>query len=187
MSSNFVHEGRLAAAWLAQATAGNCKIVELEGTIGSSAARDRQIGFNEMIALFPNMEIFLSQSGDFTREGGEEVMEGILVSEDVSQICAVWAHNDDMAIGAVQAMRDFGIDPGTDILIVSVDAIPDIFLTMMEGDSNATVELSPYMAAPAFDAIEAYLAGETLPSWIPVQGGIYFPDTAAEEYARRTQ
>lgn len=187
VSSDFVHEGRLAAAWLVQATAGNCKIIELEGSVGSSAARDRQIGFNEVISLFPNMEIVLSQTGEFTREGGREVMEAILQSEDMSQICALWSHNDDMAIGAIQAMEEFGIDPGNDILIVSVDAIPDIFLSMMEGDANATVELSPYMAAPAFDAIEAYLGGETLPPWIPVQGGLYFPDTAAEEYARRTQ
>jgi simple sugar transport system substrate-binding protein len=186
VSSDFVHEGRLAAAWLAQATAGDCEIIELEGSVGSSAARDRQIGFNEVIALFPNMHIVLSQTGEFTRIGGQEVMEGILQSEDMSNICALWSHNDDMAIGAIQAMKEFGIDPGDDILIISVDAIPDIFQSMMDGDTNATVELSPYMAAPAFDAIEAYLAGEELPAWIPVQGGIYFPDTAAEEYARRT-
>lgn len=186
VSSDFVHEGRLAAAWLAQASAGQCNIIELEGTVGSSAARDRQIGFNEVIALFPEMEIVISQSGDFLREEGQSVMEGILVTEDVSDICAVWSHNDDMAIGAIQAMKDYGIDPGQDILIVSVDAIPDIFQSMIDGDTNATVELSPYMAAPAFDAIEAYLAGEELPKWIPVQGGIYLPDTAAEEYARRT-
>lgn len=186
VSSDFVFEGRLAAAWLAQKTAGNCKIIELEGTIGSSAARDRQIGFNEIIAMFPNMEIVMTQSGNFMREGGHDEMEGILITEDVSDICAVWAHNDDMAIGAIQAMKDYGIDPGDDILIVSVDAIPDIFKSMMEGDTNATVELSPYMAGPAFDAIEAYLAGEEVPAWIPVTGGIYLPDTAAEEYEKRS-
>jgi galactofuranose transport system substrate-binding protein len=186
VSSDFVHEGRLAAAWLAQATAGSCNIVELEGTVGSSAARDRQIGFNEVIALFPDMQIILSQSGDFTRAGGQEVMESIIQSEDMSQICAIWAHNDDMAIGAAEALKSAGIDPGDDVLIVSVDAIPDIFLAMMNGDTNATVELSPYMAAPAFDVIEDYLAGEEIPAWVPVQGGIYFPETAAEEYARRT-
>lgn len=185
VSSDFVHEGRLAAAWLVQATAGTCKIIELEGTVGSSAARDRQIGFNEVIALFPNMEIILSQSGDFRREGGQEVMEGILVSEDMTDVCAVWAHNDDMALGAIDAMKAAGIDPADDILVISVDAVPGIFEAMMNGDANATVELSPHMAAPAFDAINAYLNGEQLPPWIPVQGAIFFPDTAAEEYARR--
>jgi simple sugar transport system substrate-binding protein len=186
VSSDFVFEGRLAAAWLAQATSGDCNIVEMQGTVGSSAARDRQIGFNEVIALFPKMQIIVSQTADFQRELGKEVMESILHTEDPSEICALWSHNDDMAIGAIEAIKEAGLDPGDDILIVSVDAIPDIFQAMIDGDANATVELSPYMAGPAFDAIAAYLNGEEVPKQIPVTGGIYFPDTAAEEYARRT-
>jgi len=186
VSSDFVAEGRLAAAWLVQASAGRCNIVELQGTVGSSAARDRQIGFNEVIALFPQMQIVISQSGDFQRELGKEVMENILNTEDSSQICALWAHNDDMAIGAIMAMKEAGIDPGDDILVVSVDAIPDIFKAMVEGDANASVELSPHMAGPAFDAIVAHLEGQAVPKWIPVAGGIFLPDTAAEEYERRT-
>lgn len=185
VSSNFVHEGRLAAAWLVQATAGRCNIVELEGTVGSSAARDRQIGFLDVISLFPDMRIIISQPGDFRRANGRRVMEGILNAENPRDICAVWSHNDDMAIGAIQAIKDAGLDPGDDILIVSVDAIPDIFRAMMDGDTNATVELSPHMGGPAFDAIIAYLNGEDIPRWIPVTGGIYFPDTAAAEYEKR--
>ena len=146
VSSDFVFEGRLAAAWLAQATSGDCNIVELQGTVGSSAARDRQIGFNEVIALFPKMQIIVSQTADFRRELGKEVMESILNTEDPAEICALWSHNDDMAIGAIEAIKEAGLDPGDDILIVSVDAIPDIFKAMMDGDANATVELSPYMA-----------------------------------------
>jgi simple sugar transport system substrate-binding protein len=92
-----------------------------------------------------------------------------------------------MAIGAIDAMKEYGIDPADDIFIVSVDAIPDIFMYMMNGDTNATVELSPYMADPAFDAIEMHLAGEEVPRLIPVLGRLYFPDTAEEEYARRTE
>lgn len=186
VSSDFVHEGRLAAAWLVQATAGQCNIVELQGTVGSSAALDRQQGFNEVIALFPNMQIVQSQSGDFTRTNGKEVMESFLNAVDPSTICAVWSHNDDMLIGAIEAMKEAGIDPGQDILTISVDAIPDIFQAMVDGDANATVELSPNMGGPAFDAIVSYLAGEELPRWIPVAGGIYFPDTAAEELAARS-
>ena len=187
VSSDFVFEGRLAAAWLVQATAGKCKIVELEGTVGSSAARDRQIGFNDIIKLFPEMQIIVSQSGDFIRENGKKIMESILKTEDPSEICAVWSHNDDMAIGAIQAIKDAGLKPGKDILIVSVDATPDIFKAMADGDANATIELSPYMGGPAFDAIITYLNGQQIPKWIPVTGRIYFPETAAEEYAKRVQ
>ncbi len=185
VSSDFVLEGRLAAAWLVQATSGRCNIVELQGTVGSSAARDRQIGFNQVIALFPDMRVVISQTADFRRAMGHEVMANILHTENVSEICALWSHNDDMAIGAIEAIKEAGLDPGDDILIVSVDAIPDIFAAMMAGDTNATVELNPYMAGPAFDAIVTYLNGGEVPKWIPVPGGIYFPDTAAEEYARR--
>lgn len=185
VSSDFVREGRLAASWLAQATSGNCMIVELEGTVGSSAARDRQIGFNQVIALFPGMRIIISQPGDFRRSNGQRVMEGILNAENPDDICAVWSHNDDMAIGAIQAIKDAGLDPGDDILMISVDAIPDIFKAMLDGDTNATVELSPHMGGPAFDAIIAYLNGEEVPRWIPVTGEIFFPDTAAIEYERR--
>lgn len=187
VASDFEHEGRLAAVWLAQETNGDCTIIELEGTVGSSAARDRQIGFNVVANLFPNMQIILSQSGNFTREGGREVMEAILQSENMDLICAIWAHNDDMALGAIEAMHEFDVDPADDVLIISVDAVPEIFQAMLVGDTNATVELSPYMAAPAFDAIEAYLNGEDVPAEIHVFGELYLPDTAAEELEARTQ
>jgi len=100
VSSDFVHEGRLAAAWLAQATSGNCNIVELYGTVGSAAAEDRHTGFAELIGLFSNMTIIRSETANFVRTEGKAVMESILSSEDPANICAVFAHNDDMAIGA---------------------------------------------------------------------------------------
>lgn len=188
VASDFVHEGRLAGAWLATATSAreSCDIVELQGTVGSSAALDRMTGFNEVIALFPSMKIVATQSGDFTRSGGKTVMESFLSSIDPATICAVWAHNDDMLIGAIEAIKEAGLDPADDILTISVDAVPDIFKAMAGGDANATVELSPNMGVQAYAAIKAYLAGETLPALISVPGGMYFPDTAAEEYAARS-
>ncbi|MBK9121646.1 MAG: ABC transporter substrate-binding protein [Chloroflexi bacterium] len=173
VSSDFVHEGRLAAVWLAQATSGNCNIVELYGTVGSAAAEDRHTGFMQVIDLFANMNIIHSETGNFVRTEGKAVMESILSSEDPANICAVFAHNDDMAIGAIEAIKEAGLVPAQDILIVSVDAIPDIFDSLDAGETNATVELSPFMGGPAFDAVVAHLAGEELPKWIPVGGGLY--------------
>lgn len=188
IASDFVYEGSLAGAWLATATADRteCNIVELYGTVGSSPAIDRAKGFADAIALFPNLHLVASQSGDFTRTGGKEVMESFLNSIDPSTICAVFAHNDDMLIGAIEAMKEQGLDPAQDILTVSVDAVPDIFKAMMDGDANATVLLNPEMGVQAYGAIRSYLAGETLPALIPVPSGMFFPDTAAEEYARLT-
>jgi simple sugar transport system substrate-binding protein len=179
VSSDFVHEGRLAAAWLVQATSGNCNIVELYGTVGSAAAEDRHQGFAEVIGLFSGMQIIHSETGNFVRTEGKTVMESILSSEDPANICALFAHNDDMAIGAIEAIIEAGLTPAEDILIVSVDAIPDIFDAMDAGLTNATVELSPFMGGPAFDAVIAYLNGEELPAWIPVGGGLY---TSREAY-----
>ena len=188
IASDFVEEGRKAARWLMEATAGNCAIVELQGTVGATAAIDRMRGFNEVIAGFPGARIVRSQSGDFTRSEGKEVMETFLRAEGGGRdICAVWAHNDEMAIGAALAIEEAGLDPGDDILIVSVDAVPDIFRAMAEGDTNATVELSPHMGGPAFDAIEAYLAGERdIPKLVTINGELYTQATAAEELRRRT-
>jgi ABC-type sugar transport system substrate-binding protein len=173
ISSDFVHEGRLAATWLVQATSGQCNVVELYGTVGSAAAEDRHTGFNEVIALFPGIKVIRSETGNFVRTEGKAVMESFLNAEDPANICAVFAHNDDMAIGAIEAIKEAGLVPGKDILVVSVDAIPDIFDALDAGETNATVELSPFMGGPAFDAVVATLNGEELPKWIPVAGKLY--------------
>lgn len=186
VASDFVEEGRKAAHWLMDETGGDCDIVELQGTVGATAAIDRMAGFNEVIADYPDAEIVLTQTADFTRARGKEIMETFLRSVDPEEICAVWAHNDEMALGAVIAMKEAGIDPGDDILVVSVDAVPDIFKAMADGDTNATVELSPYMGGPAFDAIEAHLNGESVDKLISVNGDLYTQTTAAEEYRKRT-
>jgi ABC-type sugar transport system substrate-binding protein len=173
ISSDFVHEGRLAATWLVQATSGQCNLVELYGTVGSAAAEDRHTGFMEVLALFPGMKVIRSETGNFVRTEGKAVMESFLNAEDPGNICAVFAHNDDMAIGAIEAIKEAGLVPGKDILVVSVDAIPDIFNSLDAGETNATVELSPFMGGPAFDAVVATLNGEELPKWIPVAGKLY--------------
>lgn len=188
VASDFVEEGRKAARWLMEATDGTCNIVELQGTVGATAAIDRMAGFNDVIAEYDNARIIRTQTGEFTRSKGKEVMEAFLKAEQGGKgICAAWAHNDEMAIGAALAIKEAGLKPGEDILIVSVDAVPDIFKAMADGDTNATVELSPHMGGPAFDAIEAHLQGSDVPKLITIQGDVYTQATAAEEYAKRKQ
>ncbi|MEJ2045274.1 MAG: ABC transporter substrate-binding protein [Reinekea sp.] len=186
VASDFKEEGSLAGAWLAAETNGVCDIVELQGTVGSSAAIDRKAGFEALIANFPNMEIIRSQSGDFTRAGGKQVMESFLKAENGGKdICAVFSHNDDMALGAILAIKEAGLKPSEDIIVVSIDAVPDIFKAMADGESNATIELNPHLGGPAFDAITASKAGEDIPKWIKANGPLFLPDTAAEEYQKR--
>lgn len=189
VGSNLVHEGEVAGQWLAD-TVGDqpCRIVELQGTTGSSPAIDRKTGFENAINGHDNLEIVRSQTGDFTRAQGKEVMESFLQAENGgADICALYAHNDDMAVGAIQAIKEAGLKPGEDILIVSIDGVPDLFQAMAAGEANATVELTPNMAGPAFDALEAYWADGTAPEkFIQTESKLYTQaDDPAGEYERR--
>lgn len=187
VTSDAVLEGRTAGQWLAKQTNGKCNIVELQGTVGASVALDRQKGFVEGIAGHPDLKIIRTQSGDFTRAGGKQVMESFLKAENGGKnICAVYAHNDDMEIGAIQAIKEAGLKPGKDILTISIDGVPDIFKAMSEGEANASVELTPNMAGPAFDALIAYKkSGTAPPKWVQTETKLYLPDTATAEYTRR--
>ncbi len=176
VTSDQVHEGKVAGDWLVGAVGdAQCKVVELQGTTGSSPAINRKKGFEEAIAGHSNITIVRSQTGDFTRTKGKEVMESFIKAEGGGKdICALYAHNDDMAVGAIQAIKEAGLKPGTDIKIVSIDAVPDIFLAMAAGEANATVELTPNMAGPAFEALAAYLAdGKEPPKWIQTESKLY--------------
>lgn len=187
VTSDQVLEGRMAGDWLVK-TAGNrdCPVVELQGTVGSSPAIARKKGFDEALAKSANVKIVRSQSGDFTRSRGKEVMESAIKSLGGNKICAIYAHNDDMMVGAIQALKEAGLKPGKDVLTVSIDGIPDIFKAMADGEANATVELTPEMAAPALDMLAAYKKdGKVPPKWHQTPTKLYLPDTAAAEYERR--
>lgn len=190
VGSNLVHEGEVAGQWLAEAVGDKeCRIVELQGTTGSSPAIDRKTGFENAIKDHANLQIVRSQTGDFTRAQGKEVMESFLQAENGGKdICALYAHNDDMAVGAIQAIKEAGLAPGSDILVVSIDAVPDIFKAMADGEANATVELTPNMAGPAFDALAAYWADGTMPEkFIQTESRLFTQadDPAAEYEARK--
>jgi simple sugar transport system substrate-binding protein len=181
VTSDSVHEGVVAGEWLAK-TVGDkpCNVVELQGTVGASVATNRKKGFDSVVAKHANLKVVRSQTGDFTRAKGKEVMESFIKAENGGKsICAVYAHNDDMMVGAIQAMKAAGLKPGKDVLTVSIDAVPDIFKAMADGEANATVELTPNMAGPALDAIIAYKdKGTVPPKWIQTESKLY---TAADD------
>ena len=165
LASDFVYEGEQAAKWLAKATNGKANIVELQGTTGAAPAIDRKKGFEAGIKAFPGMKIIKSQDGNFTPEGGKQLMEAFLKAEGKS-INAVYAHNDGMALGAIQAIEEAGLKPGKDIIIVSIDGIKDAFQAMVDGKLNCTVECTPLLGAPTYKAIREHMAGKKLPRWI---------------------
>jgi simple sugar transport system substrate-binding protein len=179
MGSDFLEEGKNAARVMVKLLNGKGRIVELVGTVGSAPANDRYKGFREILKDYPEMEIIASAPGDFTRAKGKEVMEALLKRYG-KNIDALYAHNDDMAIGAIRAIEAYGLRPGQDIKIVSIDAIRDAFQAMIDGKLNATVECNPLLGRQFFELALKVANDEPVPKWIPSQESVYFPDNAAE-------
>ena len=187
MGSDFVEEGRRAGRWLVEKTKGSTtpvNIVELQGTVGSAPAIDRKKGFEEIIKADPKFKIIRSQTGDFTRAKGKEVMEAFLKAEG-KKINVLYAHNDDMAIGAIQAIEEAGMKPAKDILIISVDAVKGAFEAMMAGKMNVSVECSPLLGPQLMQAVKDLKAGKTLPKRIVTQEGVFPMEVAAKEFPNR--
>jgi simple sugar transport system substrate-binding protein len=184
IASDFVAEGRMAGEWLAKKTNGKANIVELQGTPGAAPANDRKKGFAEAIASHPDMKIIKSQTGNFNRNDGKATMEAFLKAEG-RNINAVYAHNDDMALGAIQAIEEAGLKPGTDIIVVSIDGVKDAFQAMVDGKLNCTVECNPLLGPAAFDAVEALTSGKELPKKTIVQDKLFEQSQAKEVIGSR--
>jgi ABC-type sugar transport system substrate-binding protein len=184
LGSDFVEEGRNAARVMVKLLGGKGNIVEITGTVGSAPAIDRYNGFREILRSYPNLHIIASASGDFTRARGKEVMEDLLQKHG-KETNALYAHNDDMAIGAIKAIENYGLKPGQDIKIVSIDAIRDAFQAMIDGKLNATVECNPLLGPKFFELALQVANGEPVPKWIPSMESIYYPQDAAQVIATR--
>jgi simple sugar transport system substrate-binding protein len=192
MGSDFVEEGRKAGRWLVdyysngpgKDTKGDIHVVELQGTVGSAPANDRKRGFAEIIAADPRYKIIRSQTGDFTRAKGKEVMEAFLKAEG-RNINVLLAHNDDMAIGAIHAIEEAGLKPGSDIIIISIDGVKGAFEAMIAGKLNVTVECSPLLGPQLMAAVKDVVAGKPIPKRIVTEESVFPKEVAAQELPQR--
>ena len=187
IGSDFVEEGRRAGRWLIEATKntkGDVNIVELQGTVGADPATDRKKGFEEAIKADPKFKIIRSQTGDFNRAKGKEVMEAFLKAEG-KKINVLYAHNDDMAIGAIQAIEEAGMKPGKDILVIGVDAVKGAFEAMIAGKMNVSVECSPLLGPQLMQASKDIVAGKKLDKWVKTNEGVFPAEVAAAEFPKR--
>ncbi|WQD79520.1 ABC transporter substrate-binding protein [Paraburkholderia kururiensis] len=182
IGSDFLEEGRRAGKWLEDRyrnDAGPINIVELQGTVGSAPANDRHAGLMEVIKNDPKFKIIASQSGDFTLAGGKQVMEAFVKTYG-KQMNVVYAHNDDMALGAIQAMEEAGMKPGKDVSVVSFDATHGGFQAMVAGKINVDVECSPLLGPQLMTAVKDLVAGKQLPKRI-VTNETVFPQSVAAQ------
>lgn len=180
IGSDFVNQGGSAARWLIPEVNAKAGIVELTGTVGSSVARDRSQGFHDEIKRHPNMTVIASETGDFRRDLGQEVMGKIIKSQG-KKITAVYAHNDQMALGAIEALKAAGLQPGRDVIVVSVDGEKAAFEAITKGELGATVESSPRFGPLAFNTLEKYINGLKLPPKIIIEDRL-FDKRNAQEY-----
>lgn len=179
LGSDFIDQGRRVAEWtLANFKGDKGIIVELEGTTGSSPANDRKKGFDDVMAKHDNMTIVASQSGDFARDLGRQVMETLLQAHPDVNI--VYAHNDEMAIGAIQALELAGRKPGDDVLVVSIDGTRDALQAIIDGKMGVTVESSPFFGPLACEVMTRYANGEEIEHWVQVKDRIFTAENAAD-------
>jgi simple sugar transport system substrate-binding protein len=184
IASDFVAEGRMAAQWLIAHTTGDVRVAEIVGTTGSAPAIDRQKGFDEVIGKQKRFQILHSQSAQFELPKGKEVMEALLRGWS-NKIDAVYAHNDDMALGAIQAIEAAGLKPGKDVIVVSIDATRGAFDAIVGGKLGASVECTPLLGPLAFDAIEKVVRGEKIEKRIVVQDRVFDGQNALAELPNR--
>ncbi|MGW9587268.1 ABC transporter substrate-binding protein [Microbacterium sp. NPDC055455] len=177
---DFKKEGVMAGEWAAE-TFGDTptKMVVLEGTTGSAPANDRAAGFDEAVEGTA-IEKIDSQTGDFTRDGGKTVMEGFLQKYGADGIDLVYAHNDDMALGAIEAIEAAGAEPGVDIQIVSIDAVKDGMQALVDGKINFIVECNPLLGDLAAGLVKDVLAGEEVEKEVYVEDQTFTQEQAAE-------
>jgi simple sugar transport system substrate-binding protein len=181
IGSDFLEEGRRAGRWLEETykdNPGPINIAELQGTVGSAPANDRHAGLMEIIKNDPKFKIIASQSGDFTLAGGKQVMEAFAKTYG-KQINVVYAHNDDMALGAIQAMEEAGMKPGTDPKVVSFDATKGGFQAMVAGKINVDVECSPLLGPQLMATVKDIVAGKQVPQRIVTNETVFPMNVAA--------
>lgn len=191
LGSDFVEEGKKAGDWLVQNSAtadttgdGKINVVELQGTTGAAPAIDRAEGFRDAIGSQSNIAIIASQTGDFTRDGGKQVMESFLNSNR-GQIDVVFAQNDDMGLGAIQAIEAAGLVPGKDIKIITVDAVKDGMQALADKKIDFIVECNPLLGPQLMELTDKVVKGEDVPKRVVTEETTFTPDQAAAVLADR--
>ena len=178
IGSDFVEQGKRAAEALAKAMNGNAKILQLEGFPGSSPAINRRKGFENAIKAHPGMTIVRSQPADFERAKGRQVTEALLQAHPDAN--ALYAHNDEMALGAIAALEATGKKPNQDVTIVSVDGTRAALQAIMDGKLLATVESNHRFGPKAFETMARYAKGEKIEPWVVITDSFFDTSNAAQ-------
>jgi ABC-type sugar transport system substrate-binding protein len=175
IGADFVEEGRKAGTEMCKLLEGSASknVWELVGNVGAAPAIDRGTGFRET-AEKCGITVTKSQTANWSVKEGKEVTEAWL--KETKDVQGIFGQNDEMAFGAIEALKEAGLVPAQDVKIISVDATAGAFQAMLDGTLNVTVECNPLLAPQVYEAALAALNGETLPKWIPSQESVFFMD-----------
>ena len=175
IGADFVEEGRKAGTEMCKMLEGSTSknVWELVGNVGSAPAIDRGTGFRET-AEACGITVTKSQTANWSVKEGKDVTEAWL--KETKDVQGIFGQNDEMAFGAIEALKEAGLVPAEDVKLISVDATSGAFQAMLDGTLNVTVECNPLLAPQVYEAALASLNGETLPKWIPSQESVFFMD-----------
>ncbi len=179
IGSNFVEQGQRAAQALAKSTGGTGKVAILLGSSGNNVTTDRTKGFKDELAKTPGLAVVAEQTGEFDRSKGQAVMEQLIQSHP--DITAVYAENDEMGVGAVNALKTAGKTPGKDVKIVSIDGTRNAVQLIVDGSYNAVIESNPRFGPLAFQTLQKFADGEPIPASIVITDDQYDETNAAQK------
>ena len=186
IGADFEEEGRRCARWLIGEITGigPVRVLELRGTEGSSPAQDRKTGFESALAGVERCEIVHSVCGEFTREGGRTAIQEYL-SRRAWDIDAIYAHNDDLALGAIEVLLEQGIQPGVDVKVMSIDGTTDALDALQDGKINCVVECNPLLGPQLMKAVTDLMQGNELPLRIITDESVFTAETPRELFKNR--
>ena len=176
IGSDFVQQGKRAADEMIRVTGGTGKVAILLGSSGNNVTTDRTSGFVNELKTAPGLTVVARQTGDFDRAKGQATMEQLIQSNP--DITAVYAENDEMGIGAVNALKAAGKKPGKDVKLVSVDGTHNAVQAIVDGDYNAVVESNPRFGRLAFQALADFESGKGVPASIVISDKQYDENNA---------
>ncbi len=188
LCSDFDLEGRRAGEFLLKKYRGTNRpvnIVEITGTADSTPAIGRYEGFRDVISSDPKFQVIFTQDGDFMLSKGREIMQQVLRRYDPKSIDVLYSHNDDMTFGAIEVMQEAGIEPGKDIVIISVDATQRIINYLKEGSVNCVIECNPNSGPRVMELARKITAGETVRKQIYIDENVFDEDLDFDTIADR--
>lgn len=180
LGSNFVEQGKRAAQEMAKALENKGKVAILLGASGNNVTTDRTKGFvDELASIAPDIEIVAQQTGEFARDKGQQVMEQIIQAQP--DLSGVYAENDEMALGALVALKSAGKTPGTDVQVVSIDGTRNAVQKIVDGEMYAVVESNPRFGPLAFETLATFLSGEAVSQDVVISDKLYGQSNAGTE------